>query len=234
MHISIELNMGVKDLRIGNAISLRNIPLLWEQNDVIVLIIDLDDYEILNEGLLDDYEKKNLETLKTKYFKKRYIVSRTIMKHVISYLPGGRQPSEIRLYKDEHGKIHVSGNSELHLCISYTGELLTIAISKIRIGIDAELRKKRSINNLLKNVQSKNTDCGDIRADLDSLIMWTVKEAYSKFSNTNACYYIKKELDFGSFFHISYMVNNRCILSIVTASNEFNMKIVQLEKIDLC
>ena len=58
-------------------------PDLWEQNDILILLIDLDSYSVFSTEYLDDTEKEDLDRLKTSYFKKRYIVSRTVLKSIV-------------------------------------------------------------------------------------------------------------------------------------------------------
>ena len=64
-------------------------PDLWEQNDILILLIDLDSYSVLSTEYLDDTEKEDLDRFKTSYFKKRYIVSRIVLKYVLSCLIKG-------------------------------------------------------------------------------------------------------------------------------------------------
>jgi 4'-phosphopantetheinyl transferase len=251
-------------LELPPPIPLENIPHLWEQNNTLIFLINLDNYtvladdvlktnkiltdniltdNILNTDHLDMAEKEHLESLKTSYFKKRYIVSRIVLKCVLKYvlkdvlkdIPGcilkGQCLSDIGTYNDEYGKVHIRNHKELHICISYTGNIVSLAISKVEVGIDIELKKSISPGKVLKYLQTPALKAEDFGNELDFLTAWTLKEAYCKFSNKSMLTSLNKELDLGSVFHSSYILNNKYILSVITDANPHALNISCLSKI---
>ncbi|MGV8075714.1 MAG: 4'-phosphopantetheinyl transferase family protein [Methanosarcina sp.] len=238
---------------------LEDIPHLWEQNDILIFLINLDNYNVLADDVLktnniltdniltnniltdhlDMAEKEHLESLKTSYFKKRYIVSRIVLKCVLKYvlkdIPGcilkDQCLSDIGTYNDEYGKVHIRTHKELHICISYTGNIVSLAISKVEVGIDIELKKSISPGKVLKYLQTPALKAEDFGNELDFLTAWTLKEAYCKFSNKSMLTSLNKELDLGSVFHSSYILNNKYILSVITDANPHALNISCLSKI---
>jgi 4'-phosphopantetheinyl transferase len=216
-------------------IPLENIPHLWEQNDILILLINLKNYNLLNTEYLDLSEKKHLESLKTSYFRKRYIVSRNVLKYIIQNIPGclrkDQSISEIGTYSDEYGKIHIRNYRELHICISYTGNIISLAISKVEVGIDIELKRLISPGKVLKYL-TPDLKTENFEHQLDFLIVWTLKEAYCKFSNKSMLSVLNKELDLSSIFHSSYVLNSKYILSVITDKNPCFLNISCLAKIE--
>ncbi len=223
--------MGIINLEIPSTSSPEHIPFLWEQNDVLIFLIDLDDYSSLDEDHLDNSEKEHLEGLKTEYFKKRYIISRMVLKYILCSLLNGRSLSDISLYKDKYGRLHVRDHDDLNLCISYTENTVVLAISKIEIGIDIEVKRSLCLKSVSKYLQTKNSDDDKCSKELDNLTIWALKEAYCKFSNKSLFSALNKELDLDSICHSSYLINNKYILAIINGSSQHRINICRLEKI---
>ncbi|AKB55688.1 MULTISPECIES: 4'-phosphopantetheinyl transferase family protein [Methanosarcina] len=214
------------------SVSLEYIPYLWQQNDVLVFLVDLDNYNIFNASYLSRIELEYLEKLQTNNFKKRYIVSRTVLKHIICKVANERSASEISTYKDENGKVCVLNHNELCICISYTGSLAALAISKVDVGIDIELARKLVLKSTFKNLYKKISLMDEMVGETDILKTWTLKEAYSKFSNKNMYLIFNKELDINSVNHLTYVLDNKYLFSIVTRSESHIIDINHLQKID--
>lgn len=223
--------MYIRYLDLPASILLKDIHGLWEQNDILILLIDLDSYT-LNTRYLDDDEKEALNNLKTSYFRERYIVSRTVLKYVLHYLLKGQSIFKISTYKDEWGRVHVRDHEELYICISYTGNIVSLAISKVNIGIDIELKKSRSIGRFSKYLNMRALETDGMGNGLDILTLFTLKEAYSKFSNKSILFCLNKELDLDNTFSLSYILNGRYILSIVTDARPNAINIGHLQKIE--
>lgn len=211
-------------------VSVEQVDPLWEQNDILIFIIDLKDYATLNADYLDEVEKEHLDKLQTGYFKKRYITSRTVLKYLSGILKK-QSLSNIAMYKDERGRVHVQDHNDLYICISYTENLVALAISKIEMGIDIEVVKRRSLANIIKSINSPSTDSGVSANSYDFLVMWTLKEAYCKFSNETMLSNLSKKLDLCDVCHSSYFICGKYILAVVTNSDPYKVGIVNLQPI---
>ncbi|MDA0524638.1 4'-phosphopantetheinyl transferase family protein [Methanococcoides alaskense] len=208
--------MDTKNLKIPSTVSLEHILHFWEQNDILILIVDLNDYDTLNTDHLDDIEKEHLEILQTEYFKKRYITSRIVLKHILCSILKERTVSDISMYKDKYGKVHVHNHKEVHICISYTENIVTLAISKTEIGVDVELRKLRSLTNVSKYLHNPLLHADTYANGHDHLMIWTLKEAYCKFLNKSILSNLNKELYLDNICHLNYIINSKYILAVVT------------------
>lgn len=251
--------MNIETLKEISPVYLTDLPVLWEQNNILILLIDLDTYNNFNTEHLDISEKKYLEILKTSYFKKRYIISRLVLKEIIYSLLKeqfsfkNQSLSEIHTYKDEFGRIHLTyerqtdarerdhseedpskknrdekNHNKLHVCISYTSNIISLAISKVELGVDIELKKPLSLQKLsgyldpfkLKTEDVENNLSDNFSSDppgsLRALVTWTLKEAYCKFSNIDMLSNLSKTPDFNNVFYSIFYLSDKYILSLVT------------------
>ena len=61
-----------ENLMSPSLVSLDEIPHLWQHSDVLIFLVDLNDYDTLNTGYLSSIELESLARLKTSHFKRRY------------------------------------------------------------------------------------------------------------------------------------------------------------------
>lgn len=221
-----------KYLKLPFPVSLEYVPYLWQQSDILVFLVDLDNYDIFSTSYLSKIELKYLERLQTSYFRKRYIVSRTVLKHIICKITNEQSASEISTYKNECGKVCVHNHNELRICISYTGSLTVLAISKVDVGIDIELARKLALKSTFKNFHKKISFVGEIIDETDLLKIWTLKEAYSKFSNKKMHLVFNKELDLKSVNYSTYVLDNKYLISVVTSEGPYVTIVNRLQKIE--
>lgn len=223
--------MCIQYLNLSASILLKDIPYLWEQNDILILLIDLDSYNF-STRYLDDNEKEALNNLKTSYFRERYIVSRTVLKFILYYLLKEQSVFKIGTYKDEYGRVHVRDHNELYICISYTGNIVSLAISKVNVGIDIELKKSLSAGKFSKYLNKQVLETDSLGNGPDLLTSFTLKEAYSKFSNKSILSCLNKKFDLENIFSSSYILNDRYIFSIITDAKPTAINISHLQKIE--
>jgi 4'-phosphopantetheinyl transferase len=219
-------------LKLPFPVSLECIPYLWQQSDTLIFLLDLENYDTFNTSYLNRIELESLEKLQTGYFKKRYIISRTVLKHIVCNVSNERPAFEISTYKDRYGKVCIRNHNELHICLSYTESIVALAISKVDIGIDIELARKLALKSTLKNLYTKPSLKNEPVSENDLLRIWTLKEAYSKFSNKNMHLIFSKELDLSSVSYSTYFLDNKYILSVITDSRLHSININRLQKID--
>lgn len=221
-----------ENLMSPSLVSLDEIPHLWQHSDVLIFLVDLNDYDTLNTGYLSSIELESLARLKTSHFKRRYIISRTVLKRILCNVTGESSASGISTYKDGDGRVCILNNSELYICISYTESVVALAISKVEVGIDIELEKRLALKSNLKNLSMKLLSTDETISDTDLLKIWTLKEAYSKFSNNKMHLIFNKKLDLSSVNYRTFILNEKYILSVITNSKSHIIDINCLHRID--
>ncbi|MDQ1276225.1 MAG: 4-phosphopantetheinyl transferase [Euryarchaeota archaeon] len=211
-------------------VPLENTPHLWEKNDILIFLIDLDNYDTLSTENLNNTEKEYLEKLQTLYFKKRFIVSRAVLKHILRNLLNMESILNISTYKDTYGEVHILFHDDLHICISYSENIVALAISKFNIGVDIENKRSLELKNTLKYLHKTPLYTGNSINNSDFLNIWTLKEAYCKFSNKSMLSFLNKEPDFNNASYFNFVLDNKYVFSIVTESGQHAISINHLEK----
>lgn len=223
--------MYIADIDLPSTILLKDIPSLWQHNDILIILIGLDSCTFGAE-YLDDNEKNELKKLETSYFRERYLVSRTVLKFVLHYLLEGQTIFKISTYKDEYGRVHVRDHEELHICISYTKKIVSLAISKVDVGMDIELIKPFSAGKFSKYLNRQTIKTDGLNNFPDLLALFTLKEAYSKFSNKDLISCINKELDLSGIYSSIYVLKGSYILTIITNTKPLLINISYLQKLE--
>lgn len=213
-------------------VPLEKVSDLWEENDAVIFIVDISDYFMPDAKYLSEAEKVYLDTLKTDHFKKRYITSRTVLKHLSGYLKK-RLWSDMVTYKDEKGRVHVCDHNDLNVCISYSGNKLALALSKTEVGIDIEFIRPRSVASISKSIDSSLPDGIKSQNSFGFLLMWTLKEAYSKYSNRTMFSNLSRKLDLSDVYHTVYIVGNEYMLAFIAKHCVHHVRVAYLQKIDL-
>ncbi len=94
-------------------------------------------------------KKKIWKNFKHYISKKRFIVSRTVLKHILRCLLKLESILDISTYKDRYGEVHILNHEELHICISYSEDIVALAVSKTRVGIDIEAKRPLALKKIL-------------------------------------------------------------------------------------
>jgi 4'-phosphopantetheinyl transferase len=205
---------------------------LWEENDVLIFIIDLKDYPLADADHLNEVETVHLDTLQTEHFKNRYIISRIVLKYLSGYLKK-LSWSDMVTCKDKHGRVHVCDHNDLHVCISYTENIVALALSKIDVGIDMEIIRPRSVTSISRSIDRSLPDGSPSENNSDFLLMWTLKEAYCKLSNKTMFSNLSRKLDLSDVFHSNCIIDNKYMLAVVTKADQCKVGIYRLQKIDM-
>ncbi len=213
-------------------VPLKQVTDLWNKNDVLIFIADLKDYSAPDEEYLREVEKIHLKSLKTEYFRKRYIISRLLLKYLSGFLKD-RPWHDMVMCKDEHGRVHVRDHNDLHVCIAYTENIVTLAISKIEMGIDIEVIRSRSVASISRSIDRTLSDITPSIDGSDFLARWTLKEAYCKFSNETMFSSLASKLDLSGVYHSSYVLDSKYLLAFVTKCYPYKVKIMRLQRIAL-
>ncbi len=175
-------------------IPLKTLPVL--SSDIIhVWIADLEKAMAHAEyflSILSDDEKKKAIDYKFEKDKNRYIISRGILRELVSIYTGV-QPGDIEFLYTEAGKPFFSGNtnSTLKFNLSHSGNFTIYAFSLGKeIGIDIEyIRNLENLNNLAKTTLSDLEFNEFIVSPEEKMLdvffrYWIHKEAYLKAAGT--------------------------------------------------
>jgi 4'-phosphopantetheinyl transferase len=124
------------------------IPEYWQKNDVITFLADSGMYDAARYHDLDAAEKEQEQQFKSAYFKKRFTVSRSILRHILHYLPGMENTADVILTREKNGRIRVNNRPDIFISLSYSGSCIAITVGKQKIGSDIEMVRPRELRKI--------------------------------------------------------------------------------------
>ncbi len=90
---------------------------------VITFLADRGIYSDTLYHALEESEKEQVRSFKSDYFKKRFTVSRYLLKHILHPIVGTDDPSDIRLGKERKGRVVLPARPDIGISLSYSGPL---------------------------------------------------------------------------------------------------------------
>jgi 4'-phosphopantetheinyl transferase len=202
----------------------------WKAYDVITFLVDLGIYHPSLFNFLDDREKKQEQELKSDYFKKRFTISRSILKHILLNICETEKISDINLVKKKNGRIVVKGKQDICISLSYSGTCIALSVGKRKIGSDIEEIRPVSIKKIrsspLFNHMNYRNEKERIRHFLH---VWTLIEAYAKLHDKNPYPYLNYKFLPEEGHFVSYCINQRLILSLAFSSDQLKDIVLWLD-----
>lgn len=205
----------------ANRCTLEQIVPYWEDNDTLTFLVDLDTYHPSFSTFLDHGEKEHELRYKTAVSRKRFVVSRTFLKHILRQVLGTTALSDIILIRKKYGRILIDNFPGIYISLSYSGTWIAITVAKRKTGSDIEVLRPMDIRKVKSCPLFYDTEAGDGKEHPHNFLqMWTLLEASSKLRDRNT-YACLTENDFPpEVIFVSYCVNNASIFSLASASDK--------------
>jgi 4'-phosphopantetheinyl transferase len=217
-----------------NQCLLEEIPMYWEANDAITFLANLGMYNPSLYHILDNSEKEQEQKFKTDYFKKRFTISRSLLKHILHPILATETPSVILLSKEKKGRVIIPGRPEICISLSYSGPYIAITVGKQKIGSDIEVMRPIKANKISSSQIFINYLHTDDRDYLQRIIhVWTLVESYAKLYNDNPYSLLNSNFPFNYANFVSYCINNHLILSLASGNKQFTEVLVWLDIYDI-
>ena len=184
----------------------------WQTHDVITFIVDLGVYHASLSDFLDPGEKERVEEFRSSYFKKRFTVSRWLIRQILAPLFSTERASDLVLVRRKEGGIEVRDHKEVHISLSYSGSLMALSVGKRKLGCDIEVLRPIAIQ--------KTLSCplfGDVNCANDSRIFlhrWTLLEAYAKLHDKNPYSLLNNGVLLQDVHFVSYCLDRYAVLSL--------------------
>ncbi len=206
------------------------IPVYWEANDAITFLADLGMYHPSLYHVLDNSEKEQVQKFKTEYFKKRFTLSRSLLKYILQPILAADNPSVIQLGKEKKGRVIVPGRPEICISLSYSGPYIAITVGKQKIGSDIEVMRPVKANKISSSQIFINYPHPDDTEYLQRVIhVWTLVESYAKLYDENPYSLLKTCSRFKDANFVSYCINKQLIFSLAFEKKEFTDTLVWLD-----
>jgi 4'-phosphopantetheinyl transferase len=192
------------------------IPAYWDASDILTFLADLGMHTDSTLPLiLDRKEKEQEQVFKTKYFKERFTVSRSILKHILAPILEANDPTTILLSKEKEGRIMVHGRPDIFISLSYSGTCIAVSVAKRKIGSDIEVVRPLGIRKA-RRYSLVEDSAGNNRKEGSShfLQVWTMMESYAKLCDMNLYPLIQDRFFFGDARFVSYLIDRHTILTL--------------------
>jgi 4'-phosphopantetheinyl transferase len=192
------------------------IPAYWNEFDVITFLIDLGMDSASFDDFLDTGEKERAGKFRTDYFKKRYIVSRSILKQILNTILRTDTREDSIILPRKKGGIIVRGNPEVHVSLSYSGTCVALSIGKRKLGCDIEVVRPVYIRKTMSCPLLHDRNCKNDSRNF--LHRWTLVESYAKLHDKNPFSLLNNQVFFEDVHFVSYCLNHDAIVSLALDS----------------
>jgi 4'-phosphopantetheinyl transferase len=210
------------------------IPVYWKANDAITFLADLGIYRPSLYHVLDNSEKEQAQKFKTDYFKKRFTISRSLLKHILQPILAADNPLDILLSKEKKGRVIIPGRPEICISLSYTGPYIAITVGKQKIGSDIEVMRPVKANKISSSQIFINYLHTDDREYLQRVIhVWTLVESYAKLYDDNPYSLLNSNSLFNYANFVSYCINKHLIFSLASGKKQFTEVLVWFDSYDI-
>jgi 4'-phosphopantetheinyl transferase len=189
----------------------------WEDYDTLTFLVNLGLYHPSLSTFLDQQEKEQELRYKTAVSRKRFVVSRTLIKHILKNILLVPNLSDSILIRKKYGRILVKDSPGIYISLSYSGTCIAITVGKRKIGSDIEVVRPVDIRKIKSYPLFYDKRARNEKERIRNFLqMWTLIEAYAKLHDrsTYPCL-IEKDLPRDVTF-VSYCINTTSILSLAS------------------
>jgi 4'-phosphopantetheinyl transferase len=202
-----------------NQCSFEEIPVYWQENDIITFLADIGMFDAARYNNLDTAEKEQVLQFKSEYFKKRFTVSRSIIKYILVKILNAENIADIVLSKKKTGLIMVRDRQDIFISLSYSGSCIAVSVGKRKIGSDIERVRPMDIRKIRSSPLFENLKSGNGKSYNQHLLhVWTLLEAYAKFHDMSLYPLVEDRFFLPDAHFVSYLIDQRSILSLASDS----------------
>jgi len=197
--------------------------------DSTTFLVDVGIYHPRFHNLLTQEEKERELRYKTVISRQRFVVSRTILRHILLDILSEENIDNIVLLRNEHGRILVKDHPSVYISLSYSGPCVAITVGKRKLGSDLELIRpvcdeKIASSPLFNNYPSRQEErvCRIIHT-------WTLIESCAKLYDKNPYPLLNEGNLFTRAYFASYCINRHMIFSVASDKEKFTDALVWLD-----
>jgi len=201
----------------------------WMAYDNTTFLVDVGLYHPRLTNLLTQDEKERELRYKTVISRQRFVVSRTILRHILLGILSEENIDTIVLLRNEHGRILVKDHPSVYISLSYSGPCVAITVGKRKLGSDLELirpvyDKKIASSPLFNNYPSRQED--RVRRIIHT---WTLIESCAKLYDKNPYLLLNDGTLFTRAYFASSCINRHMIFSLASDQEKFTDALVWLD-----
>ena len=202
----------------------------WRAHDAITFLIDLGVYRPALYDLLTNDEKEQERRFKPAISRRRFVVSRTILKHILSEILQEENIAGIILTRNADGRILVEDNPQVYICLSYYGTSIAVTVGKRKLGSDLEGVRPVRDKKITASPIFHCYPCAQGQEHTQQVIhVWTLVESYAKLYDKNPYPLLNRCSPFEDADFVSYCINQDKIFSLASARGHVAEVLVWLD-----
>jgi len=215
---------------IRNRCAFDEIPACWKAHDAITFLVDLGVYHPSLNDFLTHGEKKQELGYKPVISRQRFVVSRTILKHILREILSKEHIADIVLIRNEDGRILVKDHFSVYICLSYSGASIAITVGKRKLGSDIEVVRPLHDKKIISSPFFSDMSCKGEKERIRQVIhVWTLVEAYAKLHDINPYPLLNNRSLFKDVNFVSYCINQHSIFSLASGPDQCTDALVWLD-----
>lgn len=193
----------------------------WKVHDTLTFLVDRGIYHRSFRTFLDPDERERALLFKSVISQQRFVVSRTILKHILHAILQTGTVADVLLIRREDGRILVKDVPWMYISLTYSGTCMAITVGKRKIGSDMELVRPVAIRKIKSFPLFKDTKGWNAQErNLHFLHLWTLIEAYAKLHDSNPYPSLTWRVLPRDANFVSYCINNSSIFSLAYGLDE--------------
>jgi 4'-phosphopantetheinyl transferase len=212
--------------------TIEGVKTCWDASDAVAILADIEEYDTPDSIILDSGEMEREHTFKTKYFKKRFRVSRFILKQILKQIVGEGIGPNLILSQQNKGRVILHGRPDIYISLSYSGNWVALALGKQKIGTDIEIIRQLHMRKILSCPIFDEQEDEEKAKSFHFLQQWTMMEAYAKLRDINLYPLIKERYCLNDTQFISYLIDNQSVLTFATDSPIRNATLMRIKPKD--
>lgn len=202
----------------------------WTAHDAITFLIDLEIYHWNLHDFLTKDEKAQLLRIQSLISRQRFVVSRIILKHILSEVLLKESINDIILMRCKDGGILVKDTPHVYISLSYYGTSVAITVGKRKLGNDIEGVRPVHDKKITASPIFRKYSGADGSGRLQQVIhVWTLVESYAKLHDKNPYPLLNDCSAFRDVNFVSYCINQQMILTLASNQKSLTELLVWLD-----
>jgi 4'-phosphopantetheinyl transferase len=213
----------------GNRCGYGDLLPYWTAHDAVTVLVDLGAVGPDLYDLLADDEKKRVLLYKSDRSRRRFVVSRAVLKRILSEILS-EDAREIVLTRSAEGRVLVRDWPHVHVSLSYHGTSIAVTVGKRKLGSDLEgVRPIRDGKITASRVFRECPRAEGTDRTEHVIHVWTLVESCAKLQDASPYHLLGACSPFGDANLVSYRIDRQLVLSLASAPGRFTEVLVWLD-----
>lgn len=202
----------------------------WTAHEAVSFLVDIGLYRPSLHAFLTRDEKERECRFKPAVSRRRFVVSRCVLKRVLMEILSEERVADIVLARNADGRIRVEGRPDVYVSLSYSGRSIAITVGKRKLGSDLEgVRPVRDGKITASPAYRSYLPPRDADRTQQVIHVWTLLESYAKLYDRNPYPLLDGRSPFPGADFVSYCVERRAIFSLASKTGRLDDGLVWLD-----